>query len=418
MNVLLKSVTVVAPENPNLHFKKRDIHIRNGKIETIGSKLRIDEEVRIIERTNLHVSLGWFDSGVAFGEPGYEERETLSNGLDVAAKSGFTDILLNPNTNPSPDTSSDIVFLKERSSKKSTTLYPLGNITVNGEGLALAEMFDMHLAGAVGFYDFKAPIANANLLKIALQYAQNFGGLLFAYPLDKQVKGKGVANEGVVSTRLGLKGIPALAEEIQIARDLYILEYTGGKLHIPTISSEASIKLIAEAKRKKLDVTCSVAIYNLVLTDLLLEEFDSDYKLMPPLRTQKDAKALYKAVLNGTIDFVTSDHTPMNIEEKRVEFDNAGYGSIGLESAFGALNALFGTEKTIGILTKGRERFGLEVPKLEKGALANLTLFNPNETYVFEKENIRSTSNNSAFLGQSLKGSVYGVINNGKINLI
>jgi dihydroorotase len=417
MNLLIKSATIVAPGHSSLHLKKRDIHIKNGKIEAIGTKISNLDDVRTLDQENLHVSLGWFDSGVAFGEPGYEERETLVNGLDVAGKSGFTEVVLNTNTNPTPDTSPDIVFLKERSTKKSTVLYPLGNVTMNGLGQALAELYDMHQAGAVAFYDYKAPLANANLMKIALQYAQNFDGLVFSYPLDKAIKGKGVANEGVVSTKLGLKGIPALAEELQITRDLYILEYTGGKLHIPTISTEGSIKLISDAKKKGLDVTCSVAVHNLTLTDTSLEEFDSHYKVMPPLRTKKDIKALQKAVANGTIDFVTTDHTPLDIEEKRVEFDNAGYGTIGLESAFGALNAIFGMEKTVELLTRGRSRFELENPELKKGAFANLTLFNPKGDYTFEKENIRSTSKNSAFIGQKLRGKVYGVINNGKINL-
>lgn len=417
MNVLIKSATIVAPGHTALHLKKRDIHIKNGKIEAISAKISDLDDVRRLERENLHVSLGWFDSGVAFGEPGYEERETLANGLDVAAKSGFTEIVLNTNTHPQPDTSSDIVFLKERSSKKCTTLYPLGNVTVNGQGEALAELYDMHQAGAVAFYDFKAPLKNANLMKIALQYAQNFDGLVFSYPLDKAVKGKGVANEGVVSTKLGLKGIPALAEELQITRDLYILQYTGGKLHIPTISSEGSLKLISDAKKKGLDVTCSVAVHNLVLTDSCLEEFDSRYKVMPPLRRQNDIKALQKAVSSGIIDFVTTDHIPLDIEEKRVEFDNAGYGTIGLESAFGALNSIFGMEKTVEILTSGRNRFGLEDPELKKGAVANLTLFNPEGDYIFKKEHISSTSKNSAFVGQKLSGKVYGAINNGKINL-
>jgi len=417
MNVIIKSATIIAPGNTHLHTKKRDIHIKNGKIEAIGAKVEAIGGARPVQHKNLHISLGWFDSGVAFGEPGHEERETIANGLEVAAKSGFTDILLNPNTYPSPDSSSDIVFLKERASKKSTSLYPIGNLTAKGEGKSLAELFDMHQAGALAFYDFKSPMTNPNLMKIALQYAQNFNGLIFSYPMEGQIKGKGVVNEGEVSTRLGLKGIPSLAEELQVARDLYILEYAGGKLHIPTISTEVSAKLIAEAKKKGLDVSCSVPIHNLVLTDDILEGFDSNYKLMPPLRTKKEVLALRKAVLKGVIDFVTTDHTPLDIEEKRLEFDNAGYGTIGLESAFGALNQIFGLDKSIELLTKGRERFGVEVPSFETGTTANLTLFNPEEEYTFQEEHIKSTSKNSAFLEQKLKGKVYGVINNGKVNL-
>ena len=417
MNILIKSAKLVAPNNSSLHLKKRDIHIKNGKIASIAPRISVENGLRTIERDNLHVSLGWFDSGVAFGEPGFEERETLHHGLDVAGKSGFTEILLNTNTHPTPDSSSNIVFLKERGANKSTILHPLGNVTVKSEGEALAELYDMHQAGAVGFYDFKSPLANANLLKIALQYAQNFDGLVFSYPMDVQIKGKGVAHEGIISTRLGLKGIPALAEELQIARDLFILEYTGGKLHIPTISTSGSVKLIAEAKKKGLNVSCSVAVHNLLLTDGSLEEFDSHFKVLPPLRTVKDIKALKKGILDGTIDFVTSDHTPLDVEEKRIEFDNAGYGTLGLETAFGALNMVFGFEKTIELLTTGRSRFQLKEPKWEEGVFANFTLFDPNEEFVFKEEHVISTSKNSAFLGQKLQGRVYGIINNGKVTL-
>ncbi len=417
MNVLLKSAVIVDSSNPDIHLQTRDLHIKNGKIEAIQETIAVPTNCKIIELPNLHISSGWFDSGVAFGEPGYEERETLSNGLEVASKSGFTDIILNPNTHPSPDTSSDIVFLKERSEGGTTNLYPLGNLTMGGNGNSLAELYDMYNAGAVGFYDFKSPVSNANLLKIALLYAQGFDGLVFSFPLEIAIQGTGVAHEGKVATKLGLKGIPALAEELQIARDLYILEYTGGRLHIPTVSTAGAVKLIASAKKKGMDVSCSTAIHNLLLTDSLLEDFNTNGKVMPPLRTKKDQSALQKAVLNGTIDFVTTDHTPIDIEEKRLEFDNAAYGTIGLETAFGTLNSLFGTESSVALLTRGRKRFGLDIPVIKEGALANLALFNPEDTFVFEEHHIQSTSKNSAFLGQKLKGKVYGTFNNGKFNL-
>jgi len=296
-------------------------------------------------------------------------------------------------------------------------LYPLGTLTVNGKGIDLAELYDMQNTGAVGFYDYKSAINNANLLKIGLQYAQNFDGLISSFPLNQQIAGKGKVNEGIISTKLGLKGIPSLAEDLQITRDLFILEYTGGKLHIPTISTENAVSLIASAKKKGLNVTCSVAIHNLFFTDDVLEEFNTNYKVMPPIRTNKDAKALLKGVKNGTIDFVTTDHSPIDIEEKRVEFDNAAYGTIGLESAFSALNTLLDTETAIALLSKGRERYKIETPKIKEGATACLTLFNPDTTYIFEDANINSTSKNSLFLNQELKGEVYGSINNNQIVL-
>ncbi len=417
MNILLKSAKIVCPDNKGLHLKKRDILIKKGIIDKIGVSLEAPSNAKVVAKDNLHVSLGWFDSSVSFGEPGFEERETIANGLFTAGKSGFTDIVLNPNTNPVPDTSSDIVFLKERGQGKATQVHPIGSLTKNSDGVDLAELYDMKNAGAVAFYDFKKQIANPNLLKIALLYAQNFNGLVHSFPQDNNIKGKGVVNEGEISTMLGLKGIPALAEELQVARDLFILEYAGGKLHIPTISSAGSVKLIAEAKKKGLDVTCSTAVHNLFFSDETLKGFDSNFKVSPPLRAKSDCNALIKGVKNGTIDFVTSDHIPLDVEHKRVEFDNAKSGSIGLESAFGALNTLFEIEETIRLLTKGRDRYHIEEPQFTEGSKACFTLFDPEQTYTFEVKDILSTSKNSMFIGTSLKGKVYGIINNGQSNL-
>ncbi|WP_411030885.1 dihydroorotase [Spongiimicrobium sp. 3-5] len=414
MKVLLKSVKIIDVANKGLHLKKRDILINDGTIEKIGVNLPTTKNTKTITFKNLHVSIGWFDSSVCFGEPGYEERETISNGLTVAAKSGFTDIVLNPNINPLPDSSSDIVFLKNMANGSATNLYPLGTLTVNGEGQKLAELYDMGNAGAVGFYDFKKSVENSNLMKISLQYARNLDGLVHSFPMDMSIAGKGLVHEGETSTRLGLKGIPALAEELRIARDLFILEYTGGKLHIPTISTANAVRLISDAKKKGLDVSCSVALHNLWFTEEVLTDFDSNHKVMPPLRTKKDSKALLKGLKDGVIDFVTSDHTPMNIEEKRVEFDNAAYGTIGIESAFGILNQLVPTEMAVTLLTKGRERYGIEEPLLKEGNKACLTLFDPDATFQFGENDILSTSKNTMFLGQPIKGKVYGVICNGK----
>lgn len=412
INILLKNATIVDSSNKSLHLKKRDILVKNGVIDKIAAKIDPSGKIKVVEYANLHVSIGWFDSSVCFGEPGFEERETIANGLLTAAKSGFTDVVLNPNTHPVSDSSSDIVFLKNAAKEQATNLYPLGTLTMKGEGKHLAELYDMTNSGAVGFYDFKSSINNSNLLKIGLQYAQNFDGLVYSFPSDTNIAGKGVVNEGEVSTKMGLKGIPALAEELQLVRDLFILEYTGGKLHIPTISTATSVKLIAAAKKKGLDVSCSVAIHNLFVTDEALEEYDTNCKVKPPLRTNKDLKALIKGVKDGIIDFVTSDHIPMNIEEKRVEFDNAAHGTIGLETAFGILNQIFDLNISIALLTKGRERYKIETPSIKEGELAALTLFNPEEEFIFTKQDITSTSKNSMFLDKQLKGRVYGIVSN------
>jgi dihydroorotase len=358
------------------------------------------------------VSQGWFDSSVSFGEPGYEERETIENGLKTAAYSGFTSVAVNANTNPVIDSNEDISFLRMKSNKHATNLYPIGALTRNSDGKDLAELFDMKNAGAVAFYDYKKPISNPNLMKIALQYASNFDGLVCSFPQENKIAGSGVMNENITSTKLGLKGIPALAEELQVARDLFLLEYTGGKLHIPTISTASSVALIRAANQYKLDVTCSVAIHNLYFTDHILTEFNTNYKVLPPLRTQEDVVVLIEGVKDGTIDMVTTDHNPIDIEEKKIEFDHANYGTIGLESAFGALQTIFSTKKTIDILTKGKVRFGREHIPIKIGNSADITLFNPGVTSVFSKENMISKSKNAIFENQTLKGKVYGIISN------
>ncbi len=412
MNILLKSATIVDTSNQKLHRKKRDILIKDGIIDRIASRIENSGRTKSIELPNLHVSCGWFDSSVCFGEPGFEERETIDHGLGVASKSGFTDVVLNPNTHPLPDSSGDIVFLKDKSKGQSTELHPLGTLTAMSKGEDLAELFDMKNAGAVGYYDYKKPLYNANLLKIALQYSQAFDGMVMSFPLEPQIAVNGVVNEGNVSTKLGLKGIPALAEELRIARDLFILEYAGGKLHIPTISTAKSVRLVAEAKKKGLNVSCSVAVHNLWFTDDILETFDSNTKVLPPIREENDIKALRKALRDGIIDMVTSDHTPIDIEEKRVEYDLAEYGTLGLETSFGILNQIYDTDTTIELLTRGRERFGLKTVHLAEGQEANLSLFDPDNSAEFKESDILSTSKNSVFTGENLKGKVYGVISN------
>ncbi|WP_397362641.1 dihydroorotase family protein [Olleya sp. R77988] len=416
MNVLIKTATILDASS-QFHNQTCDLLIEKGKITKIAKSIKNTNNYKEVSLDNLHVSQGWFDSSVCFGEPGFEDRETIENGLKTAAKSGFTSVALQANTNPIIDSNADIAFLLSKAQNHAVTLLPIGALTKNSDSVDLAELFDMKNAGAVAFSDYKKPITNPNLLKIALQYASNFGGLVCSFPIETKISGKGMVNEELTSTSLGLKGSPNLAEAMQVARDLFLLEYTGGKLHIPTISTAESVDLIREAKRKKLDISCSVAIHNLSLTDQVLVGFDTNYKVNPPLRTQKDIDALIDGLKDGTIDMVTSDHNPISIEDKNIEFDHAAYGTIGLESAFGALNNVLSTKKTIQILTKGKTRFGQKNNPIKEGEIADLTLFNPNTTYAFAESNIVSKSKNSAFLGETLKGTVYGIISNNKIVL-
>ena len=410
MNLLLKSATIIDATSKH-HLKKRDILIEDGMIIKIAETIKNETSTREINLENLHVSQGWFDSSVCFGEPGYEERETLENGLKTAAKSGFTGVAINANTNPILANKTDIEFIKQKAQAHAVNLYPIGALTKNTEDFA--ELFDMKNTGAVAFYDYQSPIENPNILKLALQYTQGFGALVLSFPQDTAISRNGMVNEGENSTKLGLKGIPALAEELQVARDLFILEYAGGKLHIPTISTAKSVALIKEAKKKGLNVSCSVAIHNLLLTDKVLYDYNTNHKVLPPLRTEKDIKALITGLKNGIIDGVTSDHNPIDIENKKTEFDYAFFGTIGLESAFGALNTCLDLETVINTLSNGlKERFNIPTHAINEGELANITLFNPETPYSFSEKDIVSSSKNSALLGCQIKGRAYGIYAN------
>ena len=416
MNLIIREATIIDSKSP-FHNQMVDVKIKSGTIEKIGSKIPNENGFEEIKLENLHLSQGWFDSSVSFGEPGYEERETIANGLNVAAKSGFTAVALQPNSFPIIDNQAQINFVKNKAKGAATELYPIGAFTKDSEGKDMAELFDMKNAGAIAFGDYNKDIDNANLLKIGLQYVQDFDGLLIAYSQDANIKGNGVVNEGVVSTRLGLKGNPNLAEELQISRNLFLLEYTGGKLHIPTISNAKSVELIKNAKAKGLNVTCSAAVHHLVLTDEKLEGFDTRYKVSPPLRTEEDRKALIEGVNNNTIDMITTDHNPIDIEHKKMEFEGSKNGTIGLESAFGALTTVLPLEKIIEKFTSSKILFGIENSSIKEGEKANITLFNPNGNWTFEKENILSKSKNSAFLGTEMKGKVYGIYHQNKLVL-
>ncbi len=414
MNILIKAATIIDSESSH-HGTTKDIRIQEGHIVAIDNKLsKEDEEIEITYK-DLYISQGWFDTSVSMGQPGYEERETIENGLNVAARSGFTGIALNPNTNPVVDTSTTVTFLKKMGEGAATELYPIGALTQNSESKDLAELYDMQQNGAIAFGDYQKAIENPNLLKIALQYTQGFNGLVLSFPQENNIAGKGMVHEGETSTRIGLKGIPAIAESLQIARDLHILEYAGGSLHIPTISTAQGVALIKTAKEKGLDVTCSVAIHNLFFTDNEISNFETRFKVLPPLRDSTHRDALIQGVKEGVIDMVTSDHNPLDIERKLVEFDNAMYGAISQEATFKALLTIVDEKKAIKLLTAGRKRFLNTSYNIEKDSVANLTLFTTTGKHTFTEKDILSKSKNAIFINQKLKGEVYGIISNNQL---
>jgi len=415
MKILLKNATFIDPKS-TFHFSSKDILIQDGIISEIDNEI-IDDEAKIISYSNLHISRGWFDSSVCFGEPGYEERETLKNGLKTAGLSGFSQIALNPNTNPITDNQTAVGYLKNAAVKSATQIYPIASFSKNQEGKQLTELYDLKQNGAIAFGDFKKPIKNTELFKIALLYAQRFKGLIISYPSDSSLGNNGGVHEGVVSTQNGMLGSPALSEVLQVQRDIAVLEYTGGNLHIPYLSCSQSLELIRKAKKQGLNISCSVALANLLFTEDQLNDFNTSFKLDPPLRTETDRTALRQGLIDGTIDLVTSNHEPLNIELKHLEFEYAATGTVGLEAMFGVLSTLFPIEKVISILTKGKKIFDIENSPIEVGQKANITLFNPNGNGTFKEEHIFSTSKNCAFIDSPTQGVVYGVINNAQTTL-
>ena len=416
MSILIKSAKIIDADN-SLDGKVFDIYIDKGIISNIDKN--IDKPAKtIISRENLHVSIGWLDSSVCFGEPGLEEREDLENGIKSAGLSGFTDIVLNSETLPILDSKADISYIKSKTQNSVVSVHPLGALSKKSDSEELADLKEMYDVGCIGFNDFKKAIKNPNLLKTALQYVQHFDGLILSFPIEDSISKNAQVHEGEVSTKYGIKGFPLISEEIAVYRDLKILEYTDGKLLIPTISTTGSVKLIKEAKSKGLKVWCSVSINNLFFNDDKLKDFDTRFKVMPPIRDERTRKELIKYVNDGSIDLVTCDHCPIDIDNKKTDFENSFFGSTGLESSFGALNSLFELNKTIKILTSGYDTFSINKPSLSVGSTAKLTLFNPDIKYTFSKSNILSKSKNSSFIDSKLKGKAYGIVSNSKILIV
>ena len=415
MNLLIKQATVIDSTSPH-NGRVVDILIEKGVITQIKKSIVPEKGVKTIEAEGLHVSAGWLDMQVNFCDPGYEHKETLNNGLKSAAKGGFTSVCLMSGTNPPLHNKAQIEYVANRAKDNLVDVLPIGTLSHNQEGKDLSEMYDMKISGAVAFSDYKKSTKDAGLILRALQYSQNINSFIITHCDDKTISHDGLVNEGVTSTKLGLKGIPALAEEIMLQRNIQILEYTGGKMHIPTISTKGSVELIKKAKAKKLNITCGVAAYNLLLDDSELEGFDTNYKVNPPLRTKDDIDALKKGIADGTIDVIVSDHNPQDIESKDLEFDHADNGMIGLESCFGVLNMALSSklslENIIDTLTKNpRTILGLDALSVKEGAEANLTLFNPTKKYLFGKSHIVAANKNSGIIGKELKGVVIGVVN-------
>lgn len=419
MKLFIQSAKLIS-KHSEFHNQVIDLYINNGKIEAIGNNLTPPEKVNIYTHKNLHISAGWLDLGANFSDPGNEHKETIESGINAAAKGGFTAVAISPATEPPIDNKSIVQYVKNKANGAIVDLLPMGAISKGIHGIELAELFDMYETGAVAFTDGKASVQNPNLLKTALLYCKAFDGLVINYADHKDLSHKGMMHEGEKSMHLGLKGIPALAEEIIVNRDLYLLEYTEGKIHFSTLSTAKSVELIKEAKKKGLRVTADVSAAHLLIDDSYLDEFDTRFKVQPPFRDKSHIKALIKGLKDKTIDVITSNHVPEDIEAKKREFDHAAFGIINLQTAFGAANtALKGKLELEEIIEKladnPRRVLGLEPIQIKEGEMANLTLFSPEENWKLEKSDIVSKSKNSPFIGMELIGKPLGIINHNQI---
>ncbi|WP_207531623.1 dihydroorotase [Desertivirga arenae] len=414
--VLFRSATIVHPGS-EFNGKKADVLIRDGKISGIAETIEADEDVVLIDAAGKYLAPGFFDLNVNFGEPGFETKEGLINGILVAAAGGFTGVAVQPSTEPPVHTKNEVSYIINTTRNALVKVYPVGCISQGRAGVDLAELFDMRSAGAVAFSDGTKPVADSGLMSRALMYAKGFDGLIFSFPEDRSIAGKGKMNEGVVSTYLGMKGIPALAEEVHISRDLYLAEYNDSPVHFSTISTANSVELIRKAKSRGLKVSCDVAAHHLVLTDEELKGFDSNYKVKPPLRLQSDVDALIAGLKDGTIDAIVSQHTPHEIEFKDVEFEIASYGIIGLQTVLPlAIKAGLSTEEIVDKLAvRPRQVLNLPVPSFAEGEEANFVLFDTEQEWEYNTETNRSKAVNSPFIGSTLKGKVIVTGNNNQL---
>jgi len=419
MNVLIKSAKVI-DSNSEFNGKTVDILIKEGMISDIDKNIANTNNVTEINFDDLHVSAGWLDMRVNFCDPGLEYKEDLNSGLKAAAKGGFTGVMVMPDTTPANSSKSGIEYIINKTTGNIVDALPAGSLSHNCDGKEIAEMYDMHSAGAVAFTDNKKSVKSSSLLNRALLYSQSFNGLIIDFPNDKELSNGGKINEGIISTQLGLKGIPSLAEELMVTRDIYLAEYCNSRIHLSNISTKKSVELIREAKKKGLKITADVNSYHLLLDETELLHFDSAYKTTPPLRTKDDVSALIDGVNDGTIDVICSDHTPEDIENKQCEFDHAAFGMINLQTSFAVTNTnrKVTIETHIEKITNGpRAILGLKPSTIKAGEKANLTLFSPNKKATLTKENILSKAKNTPFIGKELTGKVYGIVNNNKLDI-
>lgn len=417
MTILIQKAHISDPLSPH-HDTIMDIFIRDGVIQAIDPQITLPAD-KTVALDGLHVSPGWVDIFADAGDPGFEHRETLESASTAAAAGGYTHLFVLPNTKPVLHDKSLVEYVRDKKISAPVTLHPIGAVTRLTEGKELAEIYDMRHSGAIAFSDGIHPIQHAGMMIKALQYVKAFDGVIIQVPDDRSIAPHGLMHEGIVSTRLGLPGRPALAEELIVARDIKLTRYAASRLHITGVTLPKSMEYIRRAKQGGIDVTCSVTPHHLCFCDEDLRDYDSNLKVDPPLRTRADMGSMLQAVLDGSVDIIASHHLPLHEDRKTCEFEYASPGTIGLETAFGALGMLGVPVDVFLKLASGNPRriFGLPPATIQVGNMADMTLFQPEISHVFERKDIRSRSKNSPFIGKTLKGKVVGVVNGDKTTI-
>lgn len=414
MKILIQAPEIIDSSSP-FHQKVKNVLINNGRIAEIGDKSYAAD--RVIKAEGMKLTIGWFDLGTSIGDPGLEHKEDLESAAKAAAAGGFTELAMLPNTVPSVQTKNEVGYITKGNDSRLVLIHALASVTKNNKGEELTEMIDLHHAGAVAFTDGLKPIWHTDIFLKSLQYLQKFNGLLIDHSEDIWLNMFGQMHEGINSTKLGLKGMPRIAEDIAVGKNLELLGYAGGRLHFSRVSSPKAIDMIRQAK-KKLAVSCDISSYQPLLDDSLLATFDTNYKVNPPLREKADADALIKALKDGTIDVLCSGHTPHEDESKSLEFDMADAGITNLQTFAANLVQLSKSVEWDVLLEKvtvnPRRLLQFEIPKIEVDAKVNLTLLDPNKTWTLDEKTNFSKSKNSPWFGKEITGKAMAIFNNGR----
>ncbi len=423
--ILLQSGRLIDPSTQR--DETADILIVDGIITSIAPSIPPPDNCRCVDIRDAVIAPGFIDIHVHLREPGYEHKETIETGTRSAARGGFTAVCCMPNTNPAIDDESIVTFIKTQSVKANggiVDVYPIASVSKAREGKTLAPIAELVHAGAVGLSDDGAPVFDAKLMRRALEYASMYGVPVMQHCEIPELAHGGVMHEGKVSTELGLPGIPGIAEEIMIARDLLLAEYTGSRYHVCHMSTARAVDLVRDGKKRGIAVTCEVTPHHFTITDEAVRSYDTNTKMNPPLRTEKDIIAIKKGLKDGTIDVIATDHAPHSLDEKEVDYLQAPFGIVGLETAIGLTISELVETKILTLSqmiekfsTNPRKIIGKEISVAE-GEKANLTIFHPAVEWTVRPEAFASKSKNSPFAGRTVKGKAVGIFNNGQLMML